>query len=82
MLGEFPTDLRADVRSEAVRIVNLLQEMGWSIDVIGWDQTSEAVGERRISFIARKSGNSVHTICTQSSLPTRLLALLGQKIQT
>jgi hypothetical protein len=76
MLGEFPTDLRADIQSEAVRIVTLLQEMGWSIDVIGWDQTSMAVGERRISFIARKSGNSVHSICAESSLPSQLLALL------
>jgi hypothetical protein len=79
MLGEFPADLRADLQSEVARIVNLLQEMGWSIDVVGWQPTSDAASERRISFIARKSGNSVHSTCAESSLPTRLLALLGLK---
>ena len=76
MLGEFPADLRVDIRSEAVRIVNLLEGMGWSIDVIGWDKTSEAAGERRICLVAHKSGNSVHSICPESGLPARLLALL------
>ncbi len=76
MLGGFPSDLRADIQSEAVRIVDLLQELGWTIDIVGWDPTSDTVGERRISFIAHKAGNSVHSICPEGRLPARLLALL------
>jgi hypothetical protein len=77
MLGNFPADLREDIQEEAVRIVNLLQGMGWTIDVIGWDPTSGATSERCISFVAHKSGNSVQSTCPESSLPTRLLALLA-----
>jgi hypothetical protein len=51
--------------------VGLLQDMGWSIDIIGWDKTSGAAGERRISFVAHNSGNGVHSICPESGLPTR-----------
>jgi hypothetical protein len=77
MPGEFPADLRADVQAEVVRIMKLLQEAGWSVDVISWEPNWDRARERRLNFAAtHKAGKRVHSTCPESSLPARLLALL------
>jgi hypothetical protein len=78
MSGEFPTDLRADVQTEVVRIVKLLQEAGWSVDVISWEPNWDTASERRVNFApTHMAGKRVHSTCPESTLPGRLLAVLG-----
>jgi len=78
MPGEFPTDLRADVQTEVIRIVKLLREAGWSVDVISWEPNWDTASERRVNFAAtHKAGKRVLSTCPESSLPARLLAVLG-----
>jgi hypothetical protein len=80
MAGELPTNLRPDVKAEAIRILTLVQEAGWSVEPISWEPVWDRSGERRIGFTARLEGRRiVYSTCPESLLPVRLASLLNLK---
>jgi hypothetical protein len=82
MAGEFPVGLREDLQAEVVRVMRLLQESDWTVDVISWESRWLKSSERRINFAAtHKTGKRIRLTCPVSRLSERLLALLA-KIET
>jgi hypothetical protein len=82
MPGEFPVGLRADLQADVVRVMRLLQEADWTVDVISWESRWDKGSERRVNFAAtHKTGKRIRLTCPVSRLPERLLALLA-RIQT
>jgi hypothetical protein len=76
LADQFRADLRADIQAEVARILPLLKEAGWSVDPIQREPVA-GLNEHRVTFFAKsQTGKCVHSTCSESNLPARLLALL------
>jgi hypothetical protein len=78
MQCELPSDLRADIKAEVVRIVKLLEGAGWTVDAINWEPNWDKGSERRVNFSAtHKAGKRFHSTCPQSSLSDSAIGVAG-----
>jgi hypothetical protein len=66
---ELPIDLRAPIRTETIRMLATVRDVGWHIGTIRWENRDE----RTVGFFVRSpDGRGAFVICGENELLERL----------